>query len=215
MQLAEHALEKRLSRELNVVLKIAVSQEAATADQLTQAELAAYTQIADSPRSYSWLLGRSALKRLRASWKLSQDTSSITFPNPSYSLTHSGNYAIAAGTRAKNIDGLGVDLELERVPHPDALHFFLRPSEHQWILSLPQPVRSRETLRLWTIKEAVFKADPNNAGRLLANYNLPCPWDHRGHGFADNAPQRKIHYCTIELAQGFFAAAILARAYTC
>ena len=57
----------------------------------------------------------------------------------------------------------------------DAARFFLTGVECSWMASLPGAHRSAELLRLWTVKEALFKADLCNAGRTLRDYRVHDP----------------------------------------
>lgn len=119
-------------------------------DDLTAGELAG---VPDGPRRRDWLLGRAALKASGI-----DDTSTVAFPNRCLSLTHSAGVAVAARCDGDQA-GVGVDLE-GRAVDPRTARFFLRPGEHG------------DLLRLWTVKEALFKATPANAGAVLVDYAL-------------------------------------------
>jgi phosphopantetheinyl transferase len=86
-------------------------------------------------------------------------------PHPRLSLSHSGDLAVAVGLREAYAAGVGVDLERDRDVPPRAARFFLSESEDR-------PADQRLLLELWTVKEAVFKADLDNAGRLLRDYRV-------------------------------------------
>jgi hypothetical protein len=43
------------------------------------------------------------------------------------------------------------------------------------VLDLPASEQANALRRLWTVKEALFKADLGNAGRILADYALADP----------------------------------------
>ena len=108
----------------------------------------------DGRRRHDWLLGRAALKVHGIG-----DTSTVTFPNRCLSLTHSAGVAVAARCDGDQA-GVGVDLEGWRAVDPRTARFFLRPGEQG------------DLLRLWTVKEALFKATPGNAGAAFVDYEV-------------------------------------------
>jgi acyl carrier protein len=85
------------------------------------------------------------------------------FPHPRASVTHTGRAGVAAVLVGGSAAGVGVDLEDQPVP-PAAARFYLRDDEPH-----------DDLLRLWTVKEAMFKADPANATRLLRDYRADDP----------------------------------------
>ncbi|MFN2505484.1 MAG: hypothetical protein ABR540_14865, partial [Acidimicrobiales bacterium] len=145
--------------------------------RLSPAENLAWRRLpAQGRRRADWLLGRAALKLLMDG----DDTSAVAFPHPHLSLSHSAGIAVAAGS-VGNQAGLGVDFEGWRLTDPRTARFFLHDGER---------VQDGELLRLWTVKEALFKATPANAGGRLLDYRLTDPAaavgtavDVRGHAF--------------------------------
>ena len=72
-------------------------------------------------------------------------------------------------------DGLGVDFEGWRPMDPRIARFYLHPDERG------------DLLRLWTVKEAVFKATPGNGGASCSTtgWTTPAPstaWPPTGPG---------------------------------
>lgn len=118
-------------------------------------------------RRQEWQLGRAALKQVMRALGLADDTSTITFPDPRLSLTHSGNVSFATGTPAP-ASGIGIDYEPLRDIKPAIARWFLHDDECRWVESRPD--RSETLLRLWTVKEAAFKCYPANAGMLLKDF---------------------------------------------
>ena len=55
----------------------------------------------------------------------SDDTSTLKFPHPRLSLTHSEAWAIAVGTASGKLLGIGVDLEVKSAPKPETARRFL------------------------------------------------------------------------------------------
>jgi hypothetical protein len=124
-------------------------------------------------RRLSWRRGRGGLKALLAEAGEPLDTSGLRFPNPRFSVSHCGRRTVvAAVSPGGRVRGLGVDLQLGRAPRGRAARHFLDARELALLRSLPRAARARELLRRWTIKEALFKADPRNSRRLLLDYSL-------------------------------------------
>ncbi len=117
-------------------------------------------------------LGR-VLERLR----LGDDPLRIRMPHPRLSLTHSGDIAVAVGLRCQQQAwGIGVDVEERRPIDVRSARFFLDDDELQrWPAragSGADPAAQFTLQRLWTIKEAAFKAHLDNVGRKLRDYHI-------------------------------------------
>jgi acyl carrier protein len=95
-----------------------------------------------------------------------------SFPHPRLSLSHTDRQGAAAATTGPAA-GTGVDLEHLRPTDPRTARFFLRPEEETWLRR--SPARAVEHVRLWTVKEALFKADLGNATRTLRDYAIDDP----------------------------------------
>ena len=123
------------------------------------------------PRREGWLRGRSALKKLLLSLKMDPDTSTLSFPHPTLSLSHTKDWAVAIGVLAgpMKIDGIGIDLELSRPVQDDHARFYLSKSECE------SAIDEDQRLRLWTVKEALFKADPDNHDAVIGHYRVQTP----------------------------------------
>ena len=133
-------------------VELAFATEPLDPDDLAPGERA---RLPDGLRRHDWLLGRAALKALLGPG----DTSSVKFPSRSLSLTHSAGLAVAARCGGPQA-GLGVDFEGWRAIDPRAARFYLAPHEQG------------DLLRLWTVKEALFKATPGNAGAVFLDYEV-------------------------------------------
>lgn len=78
------------------------------------------------------------------------------YSTPHISLSHSHDWVACAWSRNARI---GVDIEVLRDRFADRVSaLFLHSSERAWLNRLPNQARSIETLRLWCLKEALFKA---------------------------------------------------------
>jgi acyl carrier protein len=137
---------------------------------LTALECAQMSALAGSERRRQWLMSRHALRVLLGLLGLPRDTAAYRFPHTRLSLTHAGRGAIAAGSVGARSAGLGVDLETDRPVDPRTTRFFLDDAEQTWLARIPRADRAAEQLRLWTVKEAVFKADLTNQDATLRDY---------------------------------------------
>ncbi len=143
-------------------------------------------------RRRDWLLGRAALKQLLRRTGEPEDSASISFPNPRYSISHSEGCAVAVGVSGGRSRGIGVDLE-RRLPRPEAAKLFLSPEERREAGGSGFP-KAKELQRLWTVKEALFKADPENGKRRLADYPLAHP---------------AMRHASVEFGKGVLTVAVL------
>jgi 4'-phosphopantetheinyl transferase EntD len=169
--------------------------------------IAAAAQAPDaSPRARDRRRGRAALAGLLARAGRAELADAVCFPHPGLSLSHSGDWAIAAGCAAA--DGLGVDLEFARPMDPRAARFFLAGPELDYVAALPPARRGAELLRLWTVKEAVFKACAGNAGRLLADFRLDEPAALTGTARRADGATFTARYGSIDLREGWLALAL-------
>lgn len=171
------------------------------------AEMALADAFQSPERRTIWLHGRSAVKRVLDRLGEDTDTSGILFPAPRYSLSHCRFTAVAIGLPdASPVEGIGIDLELGRTPPERSMHFFLTDEESSWVSGVQSQDVDLTLLRLWTAKEALFKADPDNAGRVLTNYRLEDPSREIGRAFAfDNV----LEYASFPIPEGMLSVAIL------
>ena len=151
-----------------------------------------------------WLLGRAALKALCGP---EADTSALAFPHPRLSLTHAGGMAVALGVGVGvgirvAVAGAGVDFEpWRRRVVPAVARFILSPVE-----AAAAGGTSRALLRLWTVKEALFKATPDNADAVFVDYHVAdasAPL-----GTAQRAEGEAFRYASVSTAVGVLTVAV-------
>lgn len=175
MKLDEKELAAKARAALGIDIAFAVAGEPLPRERLSPAEQARVDGFGLPGRREDWLRGRAALKRLLALLGLPADTSLISFPHARLSLTHSAGVAVAAALPgAPAAAGIGVDYEARRAMKAGTERFFLAASERGRAAALLEP----DLLRLWTVKEALFKADPLNrsaGGRYLSGYVVEGP----------------------------------------
>jgi len=107
--------------------------------------------------------------------------------------------------------GVGVDLECDRRPNFAMGRFFLAPEELQWVQACGEGQQPDELLRLWTCKEALFKANPANGGRLLIDHLLLDPAATIGAGACRFAEDILFRYASIAVANGYCTFAVAGR----
>ncbi|HEX9444746.1 MAG TPA: 4'-phosphopantetheinyl transferase superfamily protein [Candidatus Binatia bacterium] len=208
MTLDEAALERELKARLGTPFKLAVAGDPFPEAELTAGESARLRELRSTARRAAWLRGRAALKSLLGALGQNPDTSKIHFPSARFSLTHSGDHAVAVGALSPSLRGIGVDLEIHREVHPDAARFFLNRREQSWWMELEKSVRSRELLRLWTVKEALFKSDPDNRDATLADYALEDPEKQAGGAFGPGAGAPAMRYGSLLLPDAVLSLAV-------
>jgi len=187
---------------LGVEVHLATASHPLAVDALTSGERDAWQRLGSTARRDDWLLGRAALRPLLP---LDADTSELAFPHPRLSLTHAGGVAWAARIRPRRdhscARGVGIDFEpRRRGPNPRAARFFLGPDE------LASGPRDADLLRLWTVKEALYKATADNAGLMLVNFRI----DDVGawFGMACGPRGERLRYASVDTADGHLALAV-------
>ena len=195
-------------------------------DELTPGERRIFSALPSSgPRQRTWLTARRALRRALAASGRPADTSRYPMPNRVVSVSHTARLAVAAvlpsACAGAAVTGLGVDIELGRRPKPASARFFLSGPEQRWLAAVPAESQPGALLRLWTVKEAVFKADRANAVAKLGDYEVAVPAGYRGHARRTRPPgsvrpapgghspqETQFRYRTVALPRGFLSVAI-------
>ncbi|TDC60889.1 4-phosphopantetheinyl transferase family protein [Micromonospora sp. KC207] len=121
---------------------------------------------------------REALRRVLVLLGREPQVTGRTFPHRTVSLTHcpaGGGAAAVDDPVLPEVVGVGVDLETDRPLPRRAARYFCTADELAFVDALPPTDRSAQLLRLWTVKEALFKSDPENAHTALRRYQLPVP----------------------------------------
>jgi 4'-phosphopantetheinyl transferase EntD len=201
------AWESFFRRALGLPVSIAMSSEGDEPQELTAAERAICDGLGSPHRREIWLRGRGALKAVLHRLGEDADTATIAFPHPRFSISHCAGSAVAVGLGAgSRVHGIGVDLELERTPPENSTRFFLTPEESAWLDATALPERRATLQRLWTAKEAVFKADPGNAERLLTDYRLVDLFQNAGRALGNG---NEFSYASLVIPGGTLSVAIL------
>lgn len=156
-------LDAAARAHLGVVVRVSSATRPLPLAALIGGEGALWRGLSSEQRQRDWLLGRAALKALTAE---GADTSQLAFPHPRLSLTHADGLAFAVRTDS-DVAGTGIDFEpLGKAVDPRVARFFLRPVE------VAEAGGADCLVRLWTVKEALYKATPDNADVVLVDYRL-------------------------------------------
>jgi len=202
----EASFASALLETFSLPIQVCFENQPVAEARLTPGERAVFDTLASPVRRDSWLRGRAALKRLQAALGGSEDTSILKFPHPRLSLTHSESWAIAVGSASPKLLGIGVDLEVKGAPKSETARRFLNPAELVWLRRMDEGDRPKMLHRLWTVKEATFKADTENPGKTLRDYGLADP------GFVAGKARRGdrvFYYTSFEVPDGFLSVAVL------
>ncbi len=123
---------------------------------------------------------------------------------PDHSLTHAGNSLFALAVRGSGIAGVGIDFEPWRELDSRHQRLMLTQRENQLI----KAASARDLLRIWTVKEACFKADCDGQQRWVTSYELHRPVQKSGS--ARNFSQGRVHqfrYISLEVPGGVLSVA--------
>lgn len=153
----------------------------------------------DDPVRAGWLTSRRALRLVLSSCGMPADTAGYRFPHPRLSLTHTPRASVAAAVLGPSPRGAGIDLELPRPVDPRTARFFLAGPERS------AAVGPAEHLRLWTVKEALFKANLRNHRTNLRDYALLDPSRHAGTARAPDGT--RLGYLSTRIAGAYLSVA--------
>ena len=207
----EPELEQRLGAALGRAVLLERAHAPVALEQLSAGEQARLLALGSARGAHAWLLGRAALKRLLGRLRLDEDTAALSLPHAVLSLTHTARCAVAAAVLPGS--GTGVDLETERSPRENAERFFLDQAEQAWVATLPAAQRGLHRLRLWTVKEALFKANLANAQTLVGHYSVADPAALAGEA---RWRERRFRYASVDVEGGVLTlAALSAEAHPC
>lgn len=168
------AMETSMADCLSAPLVIVRSDTTIAATELNRAESRHFAEFRHEQRRLDWLRGRNALKQLLVTLDCDDDTTALCFPNRRISLTHAGGSAYAVGTKESYV-GIGIDYEPLRDINTRIARWFLNEDELAWLKDEPRQSHREELIRLWTVKEAAFKAHPDNNGLVLAKLAIADP----------------------------------------
>ncbi|GAB1646557.1 4'-phosphopantetheinyl transferase superfamily protein [Krasilnikovia sp. MM14-A1259] len=192
---------------MNATVLLAVSAAPLDPAELTAGERVRFAALPGAYRRRRWLTGRRALRRGLAAAGRPPHTAARTFPDRTASLTHSGDLSVAAvAVAAAGVVGVGIDVERDRTPDPRTAGFYLTAPERAWLADTTD--RAQAALRLWTVKEALFKADPGNAATVLRDYEVGDPSARRGTAHRVPSAGPALRYVSLALPTGAATVAV-------
>lgn len=216
-------LSRQAREAFGLEVAFAAAREPADPGELSPAERLRRDDFALPRRREEWLRGRAALKQVLRALALPDDTSLMAFPHARVSLTHSAGLAVAAGLLLPDPQdpaalpvsataGIGIDYEARRPVKPGSMRFFLSESERARLGTAPS---GDGLLRLWTVKEALLKANPGNRegdGKYLARYVLEgSPEDLAGAARGPVPESRAFRYLSVAAWEGWLSLAVAVR----
>ncbi|HVK98695.1 MAG TPA: 4'-phosphopantetheinyl transferase superfamily protein, partial [Dongiaceae bacterium] len=144
------------------------------------------------------------LLRQARQWLDRTPQSTIVSAQADHSLTHAGQQAFALALRQSSYRGVGLDFEPWRPL--DERHRRLMLSRRED--ALLGAASSRDLLRIWTVKEALFKADRGGQQRWVIAYELDHPARRSGTARVRAGGRvRRFRYISIEVPGGMLSAA--------
>lgn len=146
---------------------------------------------------------RLALKRIRR-WLGLQVNATVRQAQADHSITHAGNSLFALAVKAGGVTGVGIDFEPWRVLGQRHQRLMLTARESVALGS----ASARDLLRIWTVKEACFKADVNGQQRWVTSYALDHPARKSGTAQVRNGHRlHRFRYISMELPGGILSVA--------
>jgi len=133
----------------------------------------------------------------------------IEFPNGNSSLSYSGNTVAAAFSSCGQIRGIGVDIEQNR-EMPDGADRLILSARERARMSCTAKQFGCALLRVWTVKEAILKADPlNRKTGWLTAYELLRPHKRMGEAVMKRRNYSKtFQYISFAFGAGYVSFAV-------
>lgn len=150
-------------------------------------------------RRQQWLRGRRALLELARKLGKFRPSSAMGPPWTGISLTHDDPLSIAAGVESDA--GIGVDLESWRRIDTAMLRWYLTEQERRQ----PGVASPFTRLRLWTVKEALYKANQSDQGFTLVDFELDDAMALNGNA---RCRRKRFRYTSLVLRHGILSLAI-------
>jgi 4'-phosphopantetheinyl transferase EntD len=195
-------LEIDLRRRLNGPVYLASARAPLAEHLLDSADRQRLASFTTADRKNQWLRGRSALSAVAAKLDIETQLSALNPPCPGISLTHNDRISIAAGI--STAQGIGIDLESWRQIEPAMLRCFLTETEQEQLTVASNFTR----LRLWTVKQALFKASAANQGLLLTDFEMDEIAEMTGRARNCSRANSELRYTSFMLRQGLLSIAI-------
>jgi 4'-phosphopantetheinyl transferase EntD len=172
-ELNQSALTEHFSKVCHEPLFLSVQHKLLNTGTFTEGETEKLSNISSEKRKAEYIQGRLALKEVLNRIGYDTDTSILSWPNTYCSLSHSEGYAVAvSSTTAK---GLGLDLQLNKIPSLAMAERILSTQTLSYWQALPDEQKPQVLQRLWTVNEAVYKASPVPQPANFRHYMIDKP----------------------------------------
>lgn len=205
IELNQTALQSHFGAVCSAPIFLAHRQGQSGLEGLSFLETEKLSAISSEKRRAEYLLGRHALKEALSRIGHDQDTGYITWPSAFCSLSHSEGHAVAVS--ASGVAGIGIDLQLKKIPPFAMAERILSGDTLASWQELPEADKAKALQRFWTANEAVYKACPSPQPAYFRHYRLESPFSDDGMASIDGTGYRfSVH--SAELAEGFISLAI-------
>lgn len=147
---------------------------------------------------------RRAVKQIRRWLGMRSTDAGLRGAQPDHSITHAGNSLFALAVKATGIAGVGIDFEPWRALDQRHQRLMLTARESAALGN----ASARDLLRIWTVKEACYKADVDGQQRWVIAYVLDRPLQQTG--TARVCVGRAVHrfrYLSMEVPGGMLSVA--------
>lgn len=121
-----------------------------------------------------------------------------------HSISHSGPWIASIESHDQHCLGCGIDFETQNSISDSALGLFLTDREISWCAKRRFKF---DLIELWTIKEAVFKADPDNQNSVLSDYEIVAPDESSARKLTAGGADFRFHCLRFE--SGVLSAAVV------
>lgn len=192
-------LETEASRALQIPISLVSARKPLLSSTLDLADEQRLIEFSTPQRKQQWLRGKHAILKLAQKLDLNIPLSRLHPPCTGISLTHNGKWSIAAGI--DNGQSIGVDFESWHQIDDAMLRWYLTPDEQRQMKTASQFTR----LRLWTIKEALYKANHSSREFALTDFELEQVSALTGKACG---PDKRFRYTSLILRQGLLSLAI-------
>lgn len=205
IELNQTALQDYFGAVCSVPVFLAHRQGECGIDGLSFDETEKLSSMGSEKRRTEYILGRHALKETLSRIGQVLDTSYVTWPSMFCSLSHSEGHAVAVSSA--QAAGIGIDLQLKKIPPFAMAERILSGDTLQAWQALPEADKAKALQRFWTANEAVYKACPSPQPAYFRHYRLHSPFSADSAASIDGTDHR-IMVHSVELPDGFISLAM-------
>ncbi|HWR95750.1 MAG TPA: 4'-phosphopantetheinyl transferase superfamily protein [Arenimonas sp.] len=205
IELSQAALQDHFGAVCSAPVFLAHRQGECGVEGLSFNESEKLSAMGSEKRRMEYILGRHALKEALSRIGRDQDTSTVCWPSPFCSLSHSEGHAVAVS--CEQSAGIGIDLQLKKIPPFAMAERILSGDTLASWQALPESGKAKALQRFWTANEAVYKACPSPQPAYFRHYRLESPFTSDGMASIDGTDYRFMVH-SAELPDGYVSLAI-------